>query len=80
MYCCSVGKRPGSGRGSHFPHKKQAVEPAPEAKPMLGKNNYLNDGSFMEQFMKMQGIKGNIQGILGTVLCTPKSWIKEPTG
>ncbi len=58
------GKRPGYtkhereyGKRQRFPTKPEPVQEE-KAKLQFGANNYQNDGSFLEQFYKMQGIKG----------------------
>ncbi len=61
------GKRPGYtkhereyGKRQRFPIKPETVQ-AEKPKLQFGANNYQNDGSFLEQFYKMQGIKGELK-------------------
>jgi hypothetical protein len=52
------GKRPGFGGGRRDFKIAKVEPPAPTvSKPLPGSNVFSNDGSFMEQFMKMQGVK-----------------------
>ena len=60
FYCSQrFGKRLGYRKEETY-SKRQRKEPSPEeeAKPQFGANNYSNDGSFLEKFYKMQGMKG----------------------
>ena len=65
------GKRLGYRKEETY-SKRQRKEPSPEeeSKPQFGANNYSNDGSFLEKFYKMQGMKGKTRckGGVATVL------------
>ena len=63
------GKRLGYRKEETY-SKRQRKEPPPEeeSKPQFGANNYSNDGSFLEKFYKMQGMKGKTSCEGGTAL------------
>lgn len=67
MYCgltlYRVGKRPGFGGKGAFAKRSKFgpstnQEEDESTKPAIGQNNFANDGSFLEQFKKLQGGKG----------------------
>ena len=67
LYLTSIGKRFGLGGGLANKRMKAAqehsisggqtiVQSTPQ--PVAGSNNFNNDGSFLEKFYKIQGLKG----------------------
>ena len=67
IYSCSIGKRFGLGGGLANKRMKAAQEHAVSggkttvpvsAEAVSGSNNFNNDGSFMENFYQIQGLKG----------------------
>ena len=67
LYLYSIGKRFGLGGGLSNKRMKAAQEHSisggqttvqSSSQAVLGSNNFNNDGSFMEKFYKIQGLKG----------------------
>ncbi len=56
------GKRPGFAarqlQQQEAKRQKKEEPPSDEPRATFGANNYSNDGSFLEKFYKMQGMKG----------------------